>query len=371
MVKKLVKFLVLGTGNAQVDILEYLHGLPNIQVYALSNAQSGSGMSFVDVFEVIDITNKQAVLRYVKQNNIDYIYSVGSDVAMPTVMWVAEKLDLKHFVSSKTADLCNTKHELRGFLQNIYGSVPFEELLECLTIQAVSFPAMVKPVDSQGQRGVSTVNDKNELAVAYEYAIQFSRSRKVIIENKIDGPEISVNTFMIDGVLVFFLPSDRLSWEGFDGGVIHKHILPTSLNDKAVKNVHRLVTETLSKLEINNGPAYFQIKMTGDIPYLIEVTPRLDGCHMWRLIHETTGVNLLTASVNLLFGKQVDIIKQHTIKPGALKFICQPPNSDFMKPKLNEDNFKYIAYYYEQGDLVKPMNGKMEKCGYVIKVAGL
>lgn len=362
------KFLILGIGNAQVDIIRFLKNKGNIELHALSNTSEGRGYQFVDFFDVIDITDKAAVLAYVKLNNIDFIYSVGSDVAMPTVMWVAEQQGLKHYVSSETAILCNTKHELRYFLDGVYGAVPSEELTETCVLKSVTFPAMVKPVDSQGQRGVSTVSNGTELLHAYEYAIQFSRSKKVIIENKIIGPEISVNVFLVEGELVFFLPSGRMSWKEFDGGVIHKHLLPVNLNEDAIANLRRLVVETLEKLEILDGPAYFQIIMDGDTPYLIEVTPRLDGCHMWKLINESTGVNLLEASVDFLLGGDIKIPKAYSVQPGVLEFICQVPGSLFLRPSLETKGLNYLEYYYDNNETVRKMNGKMEKCGYFIRM---
>jgi formate-dependent phosphoribosylglycinamide formyltransferase (GAR transformylase) len=360
------KFLVLGIGNAQVDILDYLSTRTDVEIHALSYSNAGRGLSYVNFFEVIDITDKASVLIYALEHRINFIYSVGSDVAMPTAMWVAEQLGIPHFVSAQTASLCNTKHELRAFLQGIYGSVPFETLDEKCLVTQVAFPAMVKPVDSQGQRGVSTVTHESDLLAAYEYAVGFSRSKTVIIENKIDGPEISVNTFQVNGKLVFFLPSDRLSWDGFDGGVIHKHILPTQLNAAAVKNVRKLVVDTLAKLDINEGPAYFQIKMQGDEPFLIEVTPRLDGCHMWRLIAQCTGVNLLDATISHLFSESVEVPSAFDITPGVLEFICQPPSTNFIPVQIDGD-YDHAEYYYQAGDVVRSMNGKMEKCGYLIK----
>lgn len=362
-----VKILVLGVGNAQVDLIEYLRTINDIEIHALSNSLFGMDIKGINYFGLIDIVDKKSVLSYVKKNSIDYVYSIGSDVAMPTVMWVAEEASLPHFVSSSTAVLCNSKYQLREKLKNSYGAVQFQLLSENRAVDKVSFPAIVKPVDSQGQRGVTTVYSDMDLNNAYNHALGFSRSKKVIIEDKIDGPEISVNAYVIDGELVFFLPSDRVSWKEYDGGIVHRHILPASLNDVAYDNVRNLVFETIINLNIYNGPVYFQIKMVGDLPYLIEVTPRLDGCHMWRLIQESTGINLLEISINHLFGKSVYIDQDYKVKNAVLEFICQAPGGEFVQPTLKE-NIRYIKYYYQGGDLVRQINGKMEKCGYFIKV---
>ena len=81
--------------------------------------------------------------------------------------------------------------------------------------------------------------------------------------------------------------------------------MPTQFSKNVVEKVKDLVQRVLQKLEIKDGPAYFQIKVVGDEPYLIEVTPRLDGCHMWRLINIYCGVNLLDMSFKQLIGESV------------------------------------------------------------------
>lgn len=361
------KFLVLGIGNAQVDLLHYLRKQPDILIHSLSNSINGRGYKLTDHFSEIDIVDKKAVLAYSLKNQIDYIYSVGSDIAMPTAMWVANKLNLPCFVTPQTASICNRKHELRASLKGMYGSVPYSVLSEDNLVNDIEYPAIVKPADSQGQRGITTVINSEELFIAYQFALKYSRSKTVLVEKKIEGPEISVNTYILNGKLVFFLPSDRIPWYDLDGGIIHKHILPASLSKQAIKNVRRLVIEILNKLNINNGPAYFQIKMDGDSPYLIEVTPRLDGCHMWRLIAECTGIDLLDISIKHMLGKEIDLPVEFKTKSGVLQFICQQPHTIYNQHTI-KNNYQYFEEYYRDGDFVKEMNGKLEKCGYSIHV---
>ncbi|MBY5978948.1 ATP-grasp domain-containing protein [Ferrimonas balearica] len=363
------KFLVLGIGNAQVDILRYLKQSAEFEVHALSNTDQGRGLQYVDRFEIIDITNKQAVLEYAKCHDVDVIYSIGSDVAMPTVAYVSEQLGKPGFVSHEAAMTCNNKNLFRQKLSGCYGAVPFvvaESESDLAKAEQLRFPIIVKPVDSQGQRGVGTASNLEEVAGLYRAAIRHSRSQKVIFEEKIDGEEISVNAYLHNGELAFFLPSGRISWAQFDGGIIHKHYVPSDLSDAAVANVRRLVEETLAALAITDGPAYFQIKMSAETPYLIEVTPRFDGCHMWRLIEHCCGVNLLEAAVeHLTTGVFSPLANDYAVKPACLEFHCQPPGEHFVMPEPSGDVL-YEELYYQPGDAVREMNGKMEKCGYKV-----
>ena len=195
---------------------------------------------------------------------------------MPSVSKAAEDLGLKHFVSSETARICNTKNVLRQYLG-----------------------------DSQGQRGVYKINNYREFKEKISSSLSFSKSGKVIIEEFIDGDEISVNTFSVNGKIIFNIISDRIVWNEFPGGIIHKHVIPSKYGIGEVKKkIENLVERVLNKLSIDDGPAYFQIKIkNGSEPILVEVTPRLDGCHMWKLIKYYCNVNLLDMSIKHLLGE--------------------------------------------------------------------
>ena len=155
------------------------------------------------------------------------------------------------------------------------------------------------------------------------------------------------------------------------GGIIHRHVLPGKWSDdvKAMERVRDLVERTLRCLEILNGPAYFQIMIDREgSPYLIEVTPRLDGCHMWNVIKEYCGVDLLDACFRQLAGETPDL-KGHEPEEGKsykLKFFCQPPWTKFERANHSDEGSVYSFFYYEDGDKVRRLNGYIEKCGYAI-----
>lgn len=363
------KFLVLGIGNAQVDLIRYLKDNTDFEVHAVSYNSLGRGLKLVDKFVEINIIDKDKIIEYVKNENIDYIYSVGSDLAMPTVAFVSEKLNLHHFVSYETALTCNTKNLTREKLGNVYGNIEFVQINKETDLNKIniSFPAMLKPVDSQGQRGVITVKNIDDIKKHLSHCLSFSKREEAILEKKIVGEEISVNAIIKDSEIVFLLPSKRVSFKEFDGGIIHKHILPLEFNNNQYKNLNKLVTSCIERLEIKNGPLYFQIMVNNDDLYLIEVAPRLDGCHMWNLIKHSTGVDLLDITLKLLIKENIDIPKEFNVKPSVLEFICQAPNEKF-KGYSKKQKSEFYEPYYEKGKIVNKMNGYIEKCGYEITI---
>lgn len=364
------KILVLGTGAAQADLIRACKE-KGWEVHACSYRSGDPGEKLADHFELINIVDADAVADYAARNRVDAVYSAGSDIAMPTAFSVSERLGLPQFCPTESAVICNTKTLLRKTLgRDFAGNIPYQTLRSKDERVELSYPLMVKPEDSQGQRGVFCAHDHGELLDRFDESMHFSRSKKLILEERIEGDEISINTFSCDGKLLFFLPSERISWEGSSGGIIHRHILPGkwSSDHAAMDRVRDLVDRTLRRLSILNGPAYFQIMMDqSGTPYLIEVTPRLDGCHMWRLIRYSTGIDLLDLTVNALSGEKRDSLPPYSAEPFETEFLCQAPDIPFRRDQFELGEYVYLEWYYKDGDIVNRMNGYKEKGGYVIR----
>ncbi len=364
------KILILGTGQAQTDVIRYCKDKGH-RVYACSYLSGDAAEKYADGFRQINIKDTDAVEAYAKELGADYVYSVGSDLAMPTAARVSERLGLPAFVSSDTAVACNTKTVFRKRLGNGFeGNLRFIEAESVDAAIELDYPLIMKPTDSQGQRGVYRIDSYEDYKKHFDASMSFANNKRIIVEEYVDGDEISVNCFSCGGKTVFSLISDRIVWANYPGGLIHKHVIPSKYGKgESAERIIDLVSRVLDALDIKNGPSYFQIKMKdGKYPKLLEVTPRLDGCHMWRLIRYATGVDLLAMTVDMLTGERsfAGEIKDYPVKPCYLEFLSEEPGKLYDRSKYSTDDAVYLQWYYENGDKVKSSNGYIEKGGFKI-----
>ncbi|MBI4761677.1 MAG: ATP-grasp domain-containing protein [Chloroflexota bacterium] len=365
------KAIVLGVGNAQVDLIRYLKA-QGWWVIGCSYRREGRGLEYIDQFALFNITDADGIEQLARAERVDLIYSVGSDLAMPTAARVASRLGLPSLVSAETAEMLQNKLLLRGFLTEHsispirYKGVRSQSDLDDWTL----FPAILKPVDNQGQRGVFLAASLEEARGGLENSLQFSRSRTLIIEEFLEGPEVSVNTFVINSETVFNEVSDRLVVEGYAGGIPRGHIYPSVYSAQDVRSeVQRLTVLCNRALGIQNGPVYYQAILTRNGPRIVEVTPRLDGCHMWRLIKLVSGVDLLEASVKCLLGESPPSLQvAKDLQSRYLRFCHLPPGREFFQAEHPPAAAaEYVEYYYADGETVRPINGHLEKVGYFIE----
>ena len=369
------KVLILGVGNAQVDAIERCKQA-GCEVHGLSYLPEGAGIPMVDHFAVINIVDKKSVFTYACDHAIDILYSVGSDIAMPTVGYVCERASLPFFVSEDTADFLQDKGRQRAFLQ--------EKGLSPVTYQTANsekdfagwnvFPAVLKPVDSQGQRGVLEVKEPGDIVEKFNLSLSHSRCGRVIIEQYIIGPEISANAFVYQSEVIYCFFTDRYVIEDAPGGIVRGHRIPTVAPKSVQDKARSLVLKVVAAVGIENGPVYFQMKYINDEVFIIEVAPRLDGCHIWRLINLKYGVNLLELSFILLENRFLLTENQRRSPVDKqrealfIDFFLQRPETVFFTPNIPDTEVLFRQYYYQSGEKVRPVNGIWDKTGYQIRL---
>lgn len=363
------RYLILGTGSAQRDFVEALK-VKGHYVVGASYRHEGTALDVLDQFELINITDKEGLLTYAREHQIDKVYSVGSDLSMPTIGYINDRMHNGCFVTEQIAQIMQDKSKFRSFLQekNIR-SIHFQIIRDASDLDTWTlFPAIIKPVDSQGQRGVATVYDAEQLRQCYEQALSFSRSKTVIVEQYIGGQEISVNGFLYHGQLVYCFISDRRVVEGFTGGLVKGHDFPTVLTSDEQQQAHDLVAQVAQTIGLNDGPIYFQMKCEKGQVYIIEGTPRFDGCHIWQLIRQRYGIDLLQLTIELLEKGELTSIPS-VIEPvhqaDILDFYIQPPFEPFDESQcVKHPHCMFRQLSYQQGEAIRPINGKAEKVGY-------
>jgi biotin carboxylase len=366
------KILILGMSHSQLDLAEAAKQR-GLTVYSCAMNTEGPVKLIADEYVKLDILDVQGVLRYAKEKHVDAVYTLGLESALPTIAEVSERLKLPTFVTTNNLMNFKDKAVWRKKLAGVQGNLPFllGSTLEMFDMWN-DYPAVLKPVDGSGQRGVTEVRNFDELVSNFEWSKKHSKSGELILEKYAQGDEISVNTFMLDGKLQFAIMSDRLSHSEYPGGIIKEHHIPSKYeNDDTISKVDTLVKTVNSIMGFENGHVYFQLKVKGKDVNLIEFTPRFDGCHMWRLIKEAYGIDLLGMSLDYLLGNEMLLGEQAVIKEINKKYVLKF-NSDKPGTVVNYNNYnfekntRFNYWYYNEGQKIGKITGFLEKVGYYI-----
>lgn len=365
------KLLVLGIGHAQVDLIQAAKEL-GFEVVACAFNAEGPGRDLVDDFIQLDIKDVEAVRKYAQEQKVDFIYSMALEAGVHTIAKVSEELGLPTFVKPESLKKIENKAVWRTELGDVQGNVRHISGTKVDDFASWDiYPAILKPVDGSGQRGVIRVDSFEDIQAAFTESVSHSSTEELMVEDYVDGPEISVNTFVENGQLKFALTSDRISYDEYPGGIIKAHYVPSRIiSEEAEGIVLNLVNKVNKAIGFENGHIYFQLKVQNNKPYLIEFTPRFDACHMWNLIYLATGLDLRKVALETLaYGDSETLanFENNQVREVETHFISDKPGTIVKKEDYDiPENPLYIKWYYEEGAQVKSVTGYMEKVGYYI-----
>lgn len=364
------KALILGTNAGQADIIDYLID-KGWEVHACGHEETGPGCKLSHKFHLVDTLDYSAVANLAKMLNVNIVYSVSSDSAIRTATRVAENLNLPVLLNSEIIDLFHYKEQLRAFLNKKDISKVACKVLTSIeqTKDWHTFPCVVKPSDSQGQRGVRLVNEMKDLHDAVSQALKYSKTKTVIIEEFLDGVEFSTNMIVQQGKILVNEFTERLVFGSEYFGLPEGHSIPArNINPETLKEAGKLVTQLVNALNIADAVLYIQMKATKQGPKIIEVAPRLDGCHIWRLIKLAKGYDLRQYAIDCLTRvKMPDVVSDSLPEKLTLKFHHLPTGSKFSSKKLTlPKDYLYNEFRYKEKETIQPINGRLEVVGYYI-----
>lgn len=199
------KVLILGANYGQIPFLRICREL-GCYVIVCSIKGDYPAFSLADKVYYADIADKYSILKIAKKEHVDLITTDQTDVAVPTVAYVSEKLGLKSIGYERSLVFSNKylmrkkARELGICVPNFFESDSCKNALEQISL--LNFPVIIKPVDSSGSRGVRKCNSIEELKDRFSEALDCSKSKKVIVEEFIEGREYLADGFALDGKFI-------------------------------------------------------------------------------------------------------------------------------------------------------------------------
>ena len=314
----LKKILLLGGSRYLLPVIKSAHEL-GLYVITCDYLPDNIAHKYSDEYVNVSIIDKEAVLEAAKKLKIDGIMSFATDPGVVTAAYVAEKLGLPYGGSYESVSILQDKGRFRRFLTEHNFIVPhaksYEKLEDALCdTEFFTWPVIVKPVDSAGSKGVTRVDDKNELRKAIEYALDFSHCDQFIIEDFIEkkGCSSDTDSFSIDGKLVATtFSSQRFDLEADNPYAPMAYSWPSTFSkenkEELASEIQRLLTLLNMKSSIYNIETREGIDGKA---YIMEVSPRGGGNRLAEMIRYASGVDMIRAAVQAAVGLPIDNVEQ-------------------------------------------------------------
>ena len=321
------KIMILGASILQLPAIEKAKEM-GLKVIAVDMNPEAIGFKVPGVIkEVISTIDTQAILEAAKRHNINGIMTLASDMPMQSVAVVSHELGLVG-ISEDTALKATNKafmcDALRGagvpvpLYFRVKGKDAFKEAVE--KVRVAGYKCIVKPADNSGSRGVDLLKEDADLDIAYDYTVHYSRGGEIVVEEFMEGPEVSVETLAVDGDVHVIQITDKLT-TGAPYFVEMGHSQPSQHSEETRKRIAEVAVAANKAIGIQNGPSHTEIKVTKDGPKIVELGARLGGdCITTHLVPLSTGVNMVECSIRIALGEKPDLEPKWN-KGSAIRYV--------------------------------------------------
>jgi biotin carboxylase len=375
--------LFVGAGRHQRRAIEHARGR-GLRVVAVDRNAEAPGLAAADVAAVVDFTDAAAVTEVGRQHRVDGVLTVSADRAVPVVATVAEALGLPG-IGTETAHRMTHKLAMRralsaaGVPQPPFAAVrSAEDGNEALEQSGI--PAVLKPVDSGGQRAVFRVESAADLVRDLAEALAESPTHEAMVEAFVDGIEMNGIVISRRGEPTLLTLSDRLRPPGIGFGVGWMHIYPPSIPADQLERAEGIAVESVRALGLRDGIAFPQLIASPDGGVVVvEVAARIPGGQMADLVRHAVGVDLVEIALRQALGENVEdeLALPRFSQPLAIRFFTANPGPlptgrvlsiGSLDPVLAAEGVVQADTYLEVGETIRPVRRDGDRRGYVIAV---
>lgn len=366
------KLLLLGGSRYLLPVIEVAHKL-GLYVITCDYLPDNTAHKYSDEYCNISIIDKETVLECAEKLKIDGIMSFACDPGVVTAAYVAEKMGLPFQGSYKSTSILQDKGLFRKFLTDNGFNCPHSKSYSDINepkndIDFFDWPVIVKPVDSAGSKGVTKVNNPDELDNAIKIALENSHNGHFIIEDFItfDGYHSSADPFTVNGELKFVTYSDQLFDKEADNPYTPAFIIWPSTMKKENQDLLSKETQRLMKL-LDMKTGIYNIETCVGIngkPYIMEVSPRGGGCKIAELQRMAFGIDEIENEVRSAIGLPLTDVHQTECDGFWCEMVvhAEPGKSGILKEikidsEIEKKYVKVVDITAKTGDKVLPFTG--------------
>ncbi|MFW6365035.1 MAG: alpha-hydroxy-acid oxidizing protein [Spirochaetota bacterium] len=371
--------MIIGGGLLQLPVIKTAQKM-GLRVIVTDYNPEALGLKIADIPIVMSTRDIEGSVRIAKKQHeitpISGVLTSGTDASM-TVAAVANALGLPG-IKFEDAEASTNKIKMRTRFRE--HSVPSPDFFSVWSLadakcacSELGLPVVIKPSDNMGARGVRYIDDMNDISDAFRSAKAASPSGELIIEEYMDGDELSIDAVVYHGEVFFTGIADRII-EDLPFFIEKGHTMPSQLDQSIIEEAKRIMVLGIRALGIEDGFAKGDIKITSEGVKIGELAARLSGGFMsTHTFPYATGVDLMKAAIEISLGEEpgnlvpvknlVSIERAIIPGPGIVDSISGVEEARRI-PGVND-----IILNVSEGDTVVVPRSNVDKAGHIIATA--
>lgn len=331
--------------------------------------------------------NNVEVIKYDKLD-LDYLKSIVIEKSIDNVFSLTEfqlenaarlRENLK-LVGDYTQVTINTRDKYKTRLQLDKYKIPNIRYEKCRTedlldVYRLKMPkkCVIKPLDLTGSIGVQKVNSEEDIIdflSTYKKHDMLSGQESFLLEEFIEGKEISVEGFVIEKKFHLIGITEKFT-TGEPYFIEIGHRLPMQINDKSLEMAIINYTEAcIQALGITQGPIHEELRLSKSGPLLIEIHTRYGGDNITELISNVYGLNIYELYYKTLLEEEIYNFTANPKRICQIKFFFTNEGC-IEKLIVDEDllqktEIKKFTIHKKVGDIIEAYPHRLASIGSVI-----
>ena len=304
------KIMILAGGNDQAALMEELRRFFNgdVELILLDMVRNVKALPYADRFLQISTMDKGKVLEAARKEEIDFILTACGDQPLSTMAYVSAQMGLPCYLTEEEVrDLTNKIYMKKKMVENGIPTAKHlyvEEGQPMPSLEGLAYPLIVKPVDSNGSKGVKKVMKPEELMPLLEEALHYSISKNAIIEEYKKGTELSVDVY-VEGTtakLLSVTTSNKIK-ENKDSFTILQSEYPPKI-DYSEDKVREIAQQIADAFGLHDTPLLVQMIVGNGEYNVVEFSARMGGGSKYHLIKVLSGIDIMKVYVEMVMGEK-------------------------------------------------------------------
>lgn len=302
MTEKHKVLLLGGKPVGSVDIAKYLKS-EGCKLYVADYLPSSMSPAKKLADVEIDVSTAEVgrLTKYVEDEGISAVVAGVHEFNIDKALKITGSCGLPYYVTPEAWGIVSNKSEFRSYCERYGIDTPKTiytgngDGFDVDSIAERIFPVIVKPVDNGANIGISICRNKTNLTSAILEAKGSSDCGEIIIEQFIEGDEVSV-TYVVDNDEPFLVACGlKFNHKTDDchrpSALADGYVYPAPQTEDYVRRYDKAVRRMISSLKLGKSTIFFQGIYDSNCFHIFEAGLRLEGTASFRFIDEMTKVN--------------------------------------------------------------------------------
>lgn len=370
------KVMILAGGNDQIALIEELRRYFNddVEIILVDMSDKVRAIPYADKFLKISTMDQAAVLAAAREEKIDYILTACGDQPLSTMAYVATEMGLPTYLTEQDVRDLTNKRFMKDKM--VASGIPTAKHIYIDKnwdgkIPDFEYPLVVKPVDSNGSKGVKKVFAPADMEQALKEAFRYSLSGDVIIEEFKQGEELSVDAY-VEGTtakLLLVTASKKIK-ENKDSFTILQSYYPASTDFKE-ERILEICQKIADAWKLHDTPLLVQMIQNGDSYNVLEFSARMGGGSKYYLINALSGIDIMKVYVEMVMGEKPHVEPRKQYNNAIMNYIyCYPGMYEQMKglEELKSEGviLDYFMYRSSHSEIEKSNISSDRVCGFLV-----